>query len=81
VNTEGIFLKITNHWFNEISKGKNFEVRKNDRNYKAGDIINLYVPDSDPMICKPVRITYVLTAEQFSEGIQAGYCVFGWEGI
>ena len=73
------FLKITQHWFNELSNGKSFEVRKNDRDYKTGDVLNIYVPDT--MDTRSFRVTYVLTAEQFSDGIKEGYCVLGIKEI
>ena len=73
------WLKITSHWFNELSNGKTFEVRKNDRDYKVGDVLNIYVPET--METRSCRDTYVLTAEQFPDGIKEGYAVLGIKEI
>lgn len=70
-------LKITQHWFNELDNDKRFEVRKNDRGYRIGEYINVYVPDT--LHLRSFRITYILTSEQFPDGIKDGYCILGIE--
>lgn len=73
------YLKITPHWFGELSNGKSFEVRKNDRDYQTGDILNIYVPET--METRSFRVTYILTADQFPDGIKEGYCILGIKEI
>ena len=58
---------------------KTFEVRKNDRNYKRGDLIKFvpvtsgfHIPLEHPIMNKTYEITYVLSGW----GIEKGFCVF-----
>jgi len=73
-------LKINNEFFHAIAKGeKTFEVRKNDRNFRVGDV--LYLKEysqkieeySGDKIYK--KIIYILEGGQF--GIEPGYVVLG----
>lgn len=72
---------------------KTFEIRKNDRDYKVGDTLHLYEFDpeeeefrakvaSNPGIpetrtCVVATVTYILTHEDFPDGIPEDYCVMG----
>ena len=69
---------------------KKFEVRKNDRDFQVGDILELehYVPITEHNRDLPIsankwvilaKVTYVLPGGQF--GIEPGYCVMGIEMI
>lgn len=64
--------------FSEDSKNgtKPFELRKNDRNYKVGDLLKMRVYKDGEWTGEIIRkeITYVL--EGF-EGIKEGYCILG----
>lgn len=65
-----------------LSGDKNFEIRRNDRGYQKGDLIQfvpwkgLSVGYSVPheLAHKTYAITYVLSGYS---GIKDGYCVFG----
>ena len=79
-------LKCIEPWFEYCCSGaKPFEVRKNDRDFKKGDIITLH--QFDPHQPKAAgngytgrsasfEITIVLDYED-AKGIQAGYVVLG----
>jgi hypothetical protein len=60
---------------------KNFEVRKNDRDFQVGDIVHLkrYEPGADKDLYSHYtiarKIIYILHDGQF--GIELGYCVLG----
>lgn len=60
---------------------KTFEVRKDDRTFKVGDILRLQ--EFDPVHSRysgryiPVEVTYILKGGQF--GIEPGYCVMGFK--
>jgi len=74
------FLKTWPIYYERILNGqKTFEVRKNDRDFQAGDTVTLaeFHPDGDIGFSNReihFIIGYVLVGEQF--GIQSGYCVF-----
>ena len=78
-------LKTWPQYFERIISGqKNFEVRKNDRDFQVGDILilNHYDPDADITVSAEdvfirVKITYILHGPGL--GIEAGYCVMGIE--
>ncbi len=76
-------LKTVNPFFRDIVDGlKQFEIRKNDRDYKQGDTVTLY--EYNPINkCATsrwvnVKITYVLYHHDFPDGIKEGYCIFGF---
>ena len=65
---------------------KNFEIRKNDRDFHPGDHIVFKVVDMDknetpvpdhPLNNGEFEITYVLTGNAFPQGIVKGYAVLG----
>lgn len=71
------YLKIKSIYLDEIiNEKKLFEVRKNDRNFKAGDILVLQAYDNEKYLGKEieVQITYIL--DKF-EGLKDGYVVLG----
>lgn len=72
-------IKILPEYFEAVIKGhKNFEVRKNDRNYQVGDRVILKEHDSDYFTGREVvaEIIYVTDYEQ-----QEGYVVFGFKKL
>ena len=74
-------LKIAPIWFEAALHGaKRFEVRRNDRDFKEGDHIVLREWDGTDYTGRQILgyIDYVLTAEDFPEGIKEGYCVFAY---
>ena len=78
-------IKITEPYAEAIVDGrKNFEVRKNDRGYNAGDVIWFKVIYADgcqftshPLQDKKYKITYVHSGL----GMEHEYVVFGIESI
>ena len=76
-------IKLAPRYFNDVSLGlKPFEVRRNDRDYQAGDIAILqeWTPATKYTGREIKRkITYVLHGGVF--GIQEGFCVFALSDI
>ena len=75
-------LKTWPEYFEEIINGnKTFEVRRMDRNFKPGDILDLqeWNPQAGTYTHRNIRleITYVLEGGQF--GIDKGFCVIGFK--
>lgn len=72
-------LKIRHEYFDAVRDGrKPFEVRKDDRDYKVGDILILvrYDPETGESGDSMARdVTYVLKGGAF--GIELGYVVLG----
>lgn len=72
-------LKLEKEYFKEVLTGnKKFELRKNDRDFKKGDILLLREYDKEKQEYTQrafyKTITYVLeNASQF--GLQDGYCI------
>ena len=76
-------LKILEPFADAVASGaKSFEVRKNDRGYNAGDLVQ-FEPVRDDLLSTAIRdhpvggktfeITYVLSGW----GIESGYVAFG----
>ena len=74
------YIKLNINFADSVSDGqKCFEIRKNDRGYKKGDLV-VFKPVDDarnsvyhPIINKVYEITYVISGW----GLKDGYCVFG----
>ena len=61
-------LKITPEYFNSIKTSeKKFEVRKNDRNFKVGDILQLNEYDGTDFTYESLyaKVTYILDDENY----------------
>jgi uncharacterized protein YijF (DUF1287 family) len=75
-------IKSSRHWYELVveKQEKNFEIRKNDRGYQAGDAIIFWEVDNagteTGIKSKPFIIEHVVTHSQYPEGIKEGYCVF-----
>lgn len=83
-------VKCWPKFYDHIESGeKTFEVRKNDRDYKIGDLLVIrewVEPENEhPTLAKGPRytgkmlssvITYILTSKDF-QGIKKGYAVLG----
>ena len=72
-------LKTIPPYFEQIRRGiKKFELRKNDRDYRVGDVLVLkeYLPFTQTYTGKETvrEIEYIL--ENF-DGLQDGYCIMG----
>lgn len=72
-------IKLVTEFFDDAAAGrKSFELRKNDRNYKEGDVLEMEeVKDGKKTGRKcSKRIVYMM--ENF-EGLEDGYCILGCE--
>ena len=74
-------LKCEPPFFEDVTEGrKPFEVRRNDRGYRVGDVLRLhrftveegYTPDTPPTIR---HVSYMLEGVEW--GLRAGFCVLG----
>lgn len=75
-------IKILESFADAVYRGyKTFEVRKNDRGYQKGDLVQftvLYDSDKCEMISHPLmKQTYEITYVLAGWGIEDGYVVFG----
>lgn len=74
-------LKTWPCYYDRIIEGKkNFEVRKNDRDFQVGDTLSLhrYDPETEARYSGKIitaNVEYILHGPNF--GIQEGYCVMG----
>jgi ASC-1-like (ASCH) protein len=82
------YLKLHDRYFDAVKNGfKRFEIRKNDRDFRVGDLLILtrfydkqipdnpmyvYTRDSEKINAK---VTYLLKHEDFPDGIPEGYVV------
>lgn len=72
-------IKLDIHFCDDVLNGrKNFEVRKNDRGYQAGDLVKFipvdgYFHENHDVQKHTYEITYVLSGW----GPKEGYVVFG----
>lgn len=73
-------LKILPEYFGAVLEGrKNFELRKDDRNFKVGDNIVLNEFDGEHLTGRSLlrNIKYILRdCPQY--GLKKGYCILGW---
>lgn len=78
-------LKIVPEYFRAVKEGKKkFEIRKNDRNFKVGEYIDLREYSGDKgytgnRLC--LKIVYMIESDLFPQGLKDGYCVLGIEVI
>ena len=75
-------LKTINPFFEDVvARKKNFEIRKNDRNYQTGDrlILNEYLPYEKRCTGRKCLrdVVYVINHEEFPDGVKEGYVVMG----
>lgn len=76
-------LKILPQYFNEVVSGnKQFELRKDNRDYQIGDLLLLkeYLADKDEYTGREsnlYKITYILRNVP-EYGLMDGYCIIGW---
>lgn len=74
------YLKTETEYYQAVEKGKkNFEIRKNDRNFQVYDIIYLEevvcgIPTGRKLAGKEIK--YILHGGQF--GLDEDYCIINW---
>lgn len=66
-------------WTDAWDGSKRFTVRKHDRPFGEGDIIEKV--NIKTLEILTFKIKYVLTHEDFPDGLQPGYCVLGLEDV
>lgn len=78
-------LKCHPHFFAAIAAGKKtFEIRRNDRDYRVGDVLDLR--EFDPTFGNTGRrlsgldVVYIMTAEDFP-AILPGFVIMGLRGV
>ena len=73
-------IKILPKYFNEIVGGrKRFGLRKNDRDYKVGDMVTLCEWDGEKYTGNEITIEIRYLLEDCPQyGLMDGYCIFGW---
>lgn len=75
-------LKIAPQYFGHVCAGlKNFEIRKNDRDFRVGDTVRFYEWNQwegySGSATRTVTISYVLK-DVPEYGLAPGFCIFGW---
>jgi len=74
------YIKCETQFYQDVESGnKKFEFRKNDRNYRVGDMV--YLLESvggikTGRVMDSVEIKYILHGPAF--GLPDGYCIFNW---
>ena len=73
-------LKLKTEYVTEVMYGeKTFELRKNDRDFKVGDLIHFTDTEGKELICNEdniFKITYILK-DVPEYGLDKDYCIFG----
>ena len=76
-------LKILAPFADKITSGeKTFEVRRNDRAFESGDLLEFEAinektlePEHHPINCQRYRVGYILRFEDFPAGLAEGFAV------
>ena len=73
-------LKILPKYFEEVSSGrKTFEIRKNDRDFKVGDVFVLREYENGKYTGRYfINSIWYLLKDCSEYGLQDGYCIFCW---
>jgi len=73
-------LKISTKYYDDVMMGrKNFELRKNDRDYQGGDIFVLREYDNGNYTGRYfIQIIGYILKDCPQYGLIDGYCIFGW---
>lgn len=68
-------IKLGETFFEEVASGeKTFELRKNDRDYKKGDILEMMEFKDGKNTGRTVRVLVTYILEEFA-GLEDGYCI------
>lgn len=74
-------VKISSEFFEDVeSKIKNFELRKNDRDYKVGDKLKMFEVKEGTYTGRTIEADIIYILEEF-KGLKEGYCILGIESI
>ena len=70
-------LKTETEYYQQVEKGnKNFELRKNDRNFQVGDMLYLEEVVNGTFtgrVLPPKEVKYILSGGKY--GLEEGYCI------
>ena len=70
-------IRLSSKYFDDVCSGKkSFEFRKNDRNYKVGDILEMTEFKDGKNTGRMVRVIVTYFLDGFT-GIEDGYCILG----
>lgn len=73
-------IKCETAYFQAVERGtKKFELRKNDRDYKVGDmfyLVEVLGGVETGRTLPPLEIRYILEGGKY--GLDEGYCIFNW---
>jgi len=74
------YLKTETKYFQAVERGeKKFELRKNDRNFKVGDMVYLQETVNGVRTGRDLsslEIQYILYGGEY--GLPEDYCIFNW---
>jgi hypothetical protein len=77
-------IKSINPYFTDVWLArKNFEVRENDRNYKAGDFVLLreLLVDSECYSGRSILVIITYILKNFPQGLNDNYIVFSFHSL
>ena len=91
-------MKLNDRYYDAVANGtKTFEIRKDDRGFRVGDVLELYrvndnglyvsndgtYASNDRSGLRPiqVKVTYILTHNDFPAGIPEGFVVMSIERV
>lgn len=91
-------MKLNDRYYDAVANGtKTFEIRKDDRGFRVGDMLELYrvndnglyvsndgtYASNDRSGLRPiqVKVTYILTHNDFPAGIPEGFVVMSIERV
>lgn len=70
-------LKLAKMFFDAVDTGKkSFELRKNDRNYQIGDVLEMHEMDNGEETGRVTEKQVIYVLEGF-KGLEEGYCILG----
>lgn len=70
-------IRLAKMYFNDVASGKKpFELRKNDRGYKAGDILEMMEFEDGKNTGRMIKAEVTFMLENYT-GLQEGYCILG----
>lgn len=75
-------LKISSQYYDAVERGyKPFEIRKNDRDFRVGDVLIMKETAEKPREPIEAEIQYILRYEDFPDGLKEGYCILGLRNV
>ncbi|WP_312497147.1 DUF3850 domain-containing protein, partial [Anaerosporobacter sp.] len=70
-------IKLAAMYFDDVQSGKkSFELIKNDRHYKVGDLLNMHEYSDGKQTERSIKAEIVYMIEDYN-GLEEGYCILG----